>query len=80
MYCLRCGHCCKTMSPFTHPEPCPYLTFDGDIANCSIYERRPKECRDHEYPSKFCPIGMDILKLDREQAAYRVQTMDFIGR
>lgn len=76
MYCLRCGHCCKTMSPLTHPLPCPHLRMDGNKALCLIYEHRPTECQRHDYPSRYCPIGMDILKLDYEATVMRFQQLE----
>lgn len=76
MYCLRCGHCCKTMSPLTHPEPCPKLSMNGNVAICSIYEYRPTQCRNHDYPSRYCPIGADVLKLDYEGAVSRFQQLE----
>ena len=76
MYCLRCGHCCKTMSPLSHPEPCPKLSVNGNVAVCLIYENRPAQCRNHEYPSRYCPIGIDILKLDYERTVSRFQQLE----
>jgi hypothetical protein len=32
---------------------------------CSIYDGRPQQCRDHTFEwSRFCPIGLDVLKPD----------------
>ena len=31
---------------------------------CLTYDHRPKECQNHEYPARFCPIGLGVLKLD----------------
>ena len=59
-------------------EPCRALTFDGDVAVCCVYKKRPAQCRSHEYPFKFCPVGMEVLGLSREQAASRVQRLDFM--
>jgi hypothetical protein len=64
MECLHCGDCCLRMSPVSAPDPCPYLTKEENFYFCGIYKSRPKECRDHAYPSRFCPIGLDLLKLD----------------
>lgn len=36
----------------------------GDFIFCEIYEKRPEECVNHKFHSRFCPIGMDVLKLD----------------
>lgn len=63
MYCLYCGDCCKRMSPISQPEPCPYLVEQGGFYFCFTYEHRPKECQNHEYPTRFCPIGLGVLKL-----------------
>ena len=64
MYCLYCGDCCRRMSPLSHPEPCPHLVTIRDFVFCAVYSHRPKECVNHEYPVRFCPIGLDVLKLD----------------
>ena len=64
MYCLYCGDCCKRMSPISQPKPCPYLVEQDGFFFCSVYDHRPKECVNHEYQSRFCPIGLDVLKLD----------------
>ena len=85
MYCLRCGECCRTMSPLEREradglanDSCRALSFRGDVSICGIYFNRPKQCADHEYASyKFCPIGMQILNVNREEAAARVQLIDF---
>jgi hypothetical protein len=62
MNCLHCGHCCKTLNPF-NDSVCPHLVEIQGIFLCSIYEKRPQVCKDHEYPYKHCPIGIDILKI-----------------
>ena len=64
MYCLHCGDCCLRMSPLSAPDPCPHLEQQGDFYFCKVYERRPEQCKKHDFPSRFCPIGMSILKLD----------------
>ena len=67
------------MSPLSQPNPCLYLSMKGNLAICEIYEQRPSECRNHEFSfAKFCPIGMDILKLDREGAVARIQSIQEI--
>jgi hypothetical protein len=78
MYCLNCGWCCEHLSPFTLSErdTCPHLIERDGMKLCSICNSRPKQCRDHEMPGKFCPIGMDVLGLDRTGAAKRVQRND----
>jgi Fe-S-cluster containining protein len=45
---------------------------------CSIYDHRPKQCKDHDFPTTFCPMGIDVLKVDRAEAARIVQRNDFI--
>ena len=66
MVCVSCGHCCRVMSPINHGY-CPLLreaeSNTGKIYYCSDYENRPKECQDHSYPAKVCPIGISTLKL-----------------
>lgn len=64
MLCLRCGECCRTMSPITNPYPCHHLV-EGEhgICACAIYERRPAQCASHDFPSSVCPIGCDVLNL-----------------
>ena len=62
MYCLHCGDCCLRMSPLNQGQ-CPLVVECGTYYFCGDYEHRPKECRDHEYPARFCPIGMDKLGL-----------------
>ena len=80
MYCLNCGWCCEHMSPLTKDEnvPCPYLVEKDGMKLCSVYSGRPQQCKDHEFPAKFCPVGVDVLKLDRGEAANRVQRNDWI--
>ena len=60
MICLRCGWCCKNMSPL-NGGLCQYLSYDGSIAVCAIYRDRPMEC--YKHPGLDCPIG-------NQQAAY----------
>lgn len=82
MLCVSCGHCCKTMSPINGGY-CPLLkeeeTDSGTVFFCSDYKNRPKECRDHDYPTTVCPIGVRTLNLisdnlisERVQDVYRV--------
>ena len=63
MYCLHCGDCCKRMSPISTPDPCPYIVEIDGFIFCGDYEHRPEECSNHFFPMRFCPIGMDVLKL-----------------
>jgi len=72
--CLRCGWCCKTISPLVHgnedrvdPQPCPHLRFDSEkrIYLCSIYAKRPKQCRDEHMgvgEDEYCPIGLIAME------------------
>jgi len=50
------------MSPISNP--CPHLVIRDNFYFCNIYPKRPKECVNHEYLSRFCPIGMDVLGID----------------
>jgi hypothetical protein len=63
MYCLHCGDCCLRMSPISAPEPCPKIKQDGDFFFCGDYKNRPEECAKHDFPSRFCPVGMMKLNL-----------------
>jgi hypothetical protein len=75
MICLRCGWCCKNISPLVTgnedrktPNWCPHLTYVGKMAKCEIYERRPKQCADEcmgAGDGECCPIG--LLALDNEE-------------
>jgi hypothetical protein len=58
MICLRCGWCCKHMSPISNPNPCPYLSYEGPVAVCSIYDCRPERCAKEDMGgAEVCPIG-----------------------
>jgi len=74
MYCLHCGDCCRRMSPIA--IPCPYIMKVKDYVFCSEYPNRPKECKNHNFDARFCPIGLDVLKLsypeDIEQIRDRI--------
>ena len=52
--CAKCGTCCIAPDISTRNKPigvrCQYLTDDN---LCSIYERRPKVCRNYE-PDEVC--------------------------
>jgi len=52
------------MSPKSAPEPCPDIIQDGDFIFCGCYNTKPTECKDHTFPYRFCPIGMDLLNLE----------------
>ncbi len=77
MYCLSCGDCCLRMSPITGDgTPCPELVQIGDIYLCGIYANRPEECRNHTFPYRFCPIGLDKTNLDNSTSiAMRIDTV-----
>jgi hypothetical protein len=62
MDCLHCGDCCLRMSPISAPQPCPKLLIYGSFFFCNDYENRPTECRNHYFDSRFCPIGLNVLK------------------
>ena len=73
MNCLHCGDCCLRMSPISAPAPCPKIKQDGDFYFCSDYQNRPEECAKHDFPSRFCPIGMDKLQLtNSDQVRIRI--------
>jgi hypothetical protein len=61
--CLHCGDCCLRMSPLSAPEPCPHIMQYEDFYFCKIYKNRPVECQTHEFQCRFCPIGLEKLKL-----------------
>jgi hypothetical protein len=61
MECLYCGDCCLRLAPLI---PCPSLVSDGDFYFCMDYKGRPKQCKNHTYYGRFCPIGITKLKLD----------------
>ena len=80
MYCLNCGWCCEHLSPITNDEniTCPRLIERDGMKICSDYENRPKQCRDHEFPAKFCPVGLDVLKLsNRDEIIKLIQRNDW---
>ena len=68
MYCLHCGDCCRRMSPLSAPEPCPHLVERGTFVFCGIYDRRPEECRKHDFPARVCPVGASMLDLPTTDA------------
>lgn len=68
MYCLHCGDCCKRMSPLSAPEPCPHLIECCTFVFCGIYDRRPEECRKHDFPARVCPVGASMLDLPTTDA------------
>lgn len=66
MHCLYCGDCCLRMSPKSS-ESCPDLIQDNTFYFCKNYERRPEDCINHNFPSKYCPIGLSKLGLKNTQ-------------
>jgi len=60
------------MSPFGI-NPCPNLIEIGGFWFCEDYENRPQECRNHSFDARFCPIGLDVLKLKSlDEIRYRI--------
>jgi len=51
------------MSPKTHSK-CPDVIQIGDFYFCNDYENRPKECINHSFPYKYCPLGIVICGLE----------------
>ena len=73
LVCLHCGDCCLRMSPFG--SPCQKLIRHGNFYFCSIYDCRPKECRNHEHPFPVCPIGAEKIGInDCEELRKRIDT------
>lgn len=62
MDCLHCGDCCLRMSPITGSK-CPHLIKIDKYYFCSIYKNRPRECANHDFSSRFCPVGMSQFNL-----------------
>ena len=62
MECLYCGDCCLRMSPFN--GKCHHIKQKGDFYFCGCYNKRPQECIDHRFDSKYCPVGVTKLNLD----------------
>ena len=79
MDCLHCGDCCLRMSPISAPEPCPHLVKDNDFYFCKIYKSRPDQCKAHDFPSRFCPIGMDTQKLSYPEDVEKIRIRLEIG-
>ena len=77
MNCLHCGDCCRRMSPYSAPKPCPYIiekTKDRQTyILCSIYDKRPQECVNHSFSSRVCPIGLSMTNIsDSESLRKRI--------
>lgn len=79
MECLHCGDCCRRMPPPSMSVPCSNLIEDGTFFFCNIYEKRPIECENHEFHSRFCPIGMDVLKLSYPEDVEKIRVRLEIG-
>ncbi len=62
MNCLHCGDCCLRMSPLSD-GPCPHIIEKQGFFFCSEYASRPNQCRNHKFPFKHCPIGIEKLRL-----------------
>ena len=78
MYCLHCGDCCLRMSPISNSE-CPKLIQKDTYYLCSIYTNRPKQCENHDFPSRFCPVGMSKLGLHYPQDLEKIKDRIDIG-
>ncbi len=50
------------MSPLSH-GPCPQIIQKGNFIFCRIYKNRPKQCQNHTFHSRHCPVGLEKLKL-----------------
>lgn len=42
-------------------EQCTDLLQVDNFYFCGNYQERPRECANHDFPSKFCPIGLSKL-------------------
>ncbi|KKL97581.1 hypothetical protein LCGC14_1833020 [marine sediment metagenome] len=62
MECLHCGDCCLRMSPISQPNPCPHIIRKGSFYFCNRYPDRPRQCANHNFDSRFCPVGLGKLK------------------
>ena len=67
MDCLHCGDCCLRMSPKSVPDPCPDIIQDGTFYFCGDYEQRPEVCVNHSFQFRYCPIGLEKLRLKNPQ-------------
>ena len=73
MYCLHCGDCCLRMCPMNGGE-CEFVKKVGAFYFCSRYEIRPKQCANHDFPARFCPVGMSVLGVhDSESIRKRIE-------
>ena len=76
MECLSCGDCCLRMSPCADPVTgvCPHIVQpEPGLYLCADYENRPERCAAHDFPSRFCPIGVSVLGYsEAEMVARRI--------
>jgi len=49
------------MSPKNGGRHCPDLIKYDDFYFCKNYKERPDECINHNFPARYCPIGMEKL-------------------
>jgi Fe-S-cluster containining protein len=62
------------MSPISAPEPCPHIVQNGSFVFCGIYNKRPDQCKTHDFPChRTCPIGLDVLGIKTSEQ-YRVRS------
>jgi Fe-S-cluster containining protein len=65
---------------FGNSKPCRHLIITGTVATCAIYRDRPQQCADHDFPSRYCPIGRDALGIkDHEGIDKRIGMMNAIA-
>jgi Fe-S-cluster containining protein len=61
------------MSPIDQPNPCRYIievkSGGESFIFCSIYNKRPKQCKNHTFDSSKCPIGINVLKISSAEDA-----------
>jgi len=50
------------MSPLG--SPCKFIIQIDDFIFCSVYSKRPKECVNHDFPSRYCPVGAMTLGIN----------------
>lgn len=81
MECLHCGDCCLRMSPKMpsdidgNNKRCTDLIEKEGYFFCSNYKNRPQQCANHDFPSRFCPIGLTKLGInvrDLDSIRYRI--------
>lgn len=42
-----------------------------DFVFCKIYENRPQECANHDFPMINCPVGANVLGLKNNKDCLR---------